>query len=52
MNDPETAGYLAMSWLVSMRDQADWFERLGKDSEREKLAIELLQGEFIGFSAL
>ena len=52
INDPETASYLAMSWPVSMRDQQDWFERLRKDSDRKKLAIELLQGEFIGLLSL
>lgn len=52
INDPQTARYLAMSWPVSLRDQQDWFERLRKDSDRKKLAIELLQGELIGLVSL
>lgn len=52
INDPETASYLAMSWPVSMRDQQDWFERLGKDSGRKKFAIELIHGEHIGLLSL
>lgn len=48
INDPETSRYLSMSWPVSAAEQQEWFERLRKDKDRKKLAIESVQGELIG----
>jgi RimJ/RimL family protein N-acetyltransferase len=52
INDPETARYLGMSWPISTRDQLDWFERLRKDTDRKKVAIQLQEGELIGLLSL
>lgn len=52
INDPDTACYLGASWPVSSREQQEWFERLCKDRDRKKLAIELAQGELIGLLSL
>lgn len=52
INDPDTSRYLSLSWPVSAAEQQEWFERLRKDKDRKKLAIESVSGELIGLLSL
>jgi len=52
INDPEIYQYLLYSHPMTLQGEAEWFEKLYKNKNNVPLAIETIEGEFIGTMGL